>query len=62
MVALPLADEVRIRIICISLCHNDITFWKLKVRFTFRLLSYEGRRRKYGCLSAWLWIVIDFYM
>ena len=33
MVAPPLAGEVRIRIICTSLCHSDITFWKLKVRF-----------------------------
>ena len=63
MVASPLADEVRNGIICTSLCHSDITFWKLKVRFTFRLLSYEGRiRRKYGRLFAWLWIVIDFYI
>ena len=52
MVAPPLADEVRIRIICISFYHNDTTLWKLKVRFTFGLLSYEGRRRKYGCLFA----------
>ena len=37
MVAPPLAGEVRIRIICTSLCYSDITFWKLKVRFTFTL-------------------------
>lgn len=30
MVAPPEAHEVRIRIICTSLCHSDITFWKLK--------------------------------
>ncbi|KAM3710963.1 hypothetical protein ACJW31_01G071600 [Castanea mollissima] len=30
MVAPPMAHEVRIRIICTSLCHSDITFWKLK--------------------------------
>ncbi|GLT31333.1 hypothetical protein SLA2020_060760 [Shorea laevis] len=30
-VAAPGAYEVRIRIICTSLCHSDITFWKLKV-------------------------------
>ncbi|GLT99931.1 hypothetical protein SLE2022_173350 [Rubroshorea leprosula] len=30
-VAPPGAYEVRIRIICTSLCHSDITFWKLKV-------------------------------
>lgn len=30
MVAPPLAGEVRIRIICTSLCYSDITFWKLK--------------------------------
>ena len=62
MVALLLANEIRIRIIYTSLCHNDITFWKLKVRFMFELLSYGGKRRKYGCLFAWLWIMIDFYM
>ncbi|KAI4388497.1 hypothetical protein MLD38_000818 [Melastoma candidum] len=26
----PMPHEVRIRIICTSLCHSDITFWKLK--------------------------------
>ncbi|XP_030950873.1 alcohol dehydrogenase-like 7 [Quercus lobata] len=30
MVAAPMPHEVRIRIICTSLCHSDITFWKLK--------------------------------
>ncbi|KAL6317886.1 hypothetical protein AAG906_030640 [Vitis piasezkii] len=30
MVAPPMAGEVRIRIICTSLCHSDLTFWKLK--------------------------------
>ncbi|XP_022769317.1 alcohol dehydrogenase-like 7 [Durio zibethinus] len=31
MVAPSSPFEVRIRIICTSLCHSDITFWKLKV-------------------------------
>ncbi|OMO85451.1 Alcohol dehydrogenase superfamily, zinc-type [Corchorus olitorius] len=31
MVAPPSPYEVRIRIICTSLCHSDITFWSLKV-------------------------------
>ncbi|KAK6245629.1 hypothetical protein SCA6_008719 [Theobroma cacao] len=31
MVAPPSPYEVRIRIICTSLCHSDIIFWKLKV-------------------------------
>lgn len=30
-VAPPMPHEVRIRIICTSLCHSDITFWKMKV-------------------------------
>ncbi|XP_059636531.1 alcohol dehydrogenase-like 7 [Cornus florida] len=30
MVAPPQPREVRIRIICTSLCHSDITFWNLK--------------------------------
>ncbi|XP_010272993.1 PREDICTED: alcohol dehydrogenase-like 7 [Nelumbo nucifera] len=29
-VAPPKAGEVRIKIICTSLCHSDVTFWKLK--------------------------------
>ncbi|KAL5557772.1 hypothetical protein UlMin_033983 [Ulmus minor] len=29
-VAPPMPREVRIRVICTSLCHSDITFWKLK--------------------------------
>uniref|UniRef100_A0A453B290 Uncharacterized protein n=1 Tax=Aegilops tauschii subsp. strangulata TaxID=200361 RepID=A0A453B290_AEGTS len=36
-VAPPRAHEVRIKILCTSLCHTDVTFWRLKVRgfFTF---------------------------
>ncbi|KAL2895609.1 Alcohol dehydrogenase-like 7 [Bienertia sinuspersici] len=30
IVAPPKAHEVRIKILCTSLCHSDITFWKLK--------------------------------
>ncbi|KAM1423479.1 hypothetical protein TB2_015723 [Malus domestica] len=30
LVAPPMPHEVRIRIICTSLCHSDITFWKMK--------------------------------
>ncbi|KAG2698210.1 hypothetical protein I3760_07G140200 [Carya illinoinensis] len=29
-VAPPMAREVRIRIVCTSLCHSDVTFWKMK--------------------------------
>ena len=31
-VAPPRAHEVRLKIICTSLCHTDITFWRMKVR------------------------------
>ena len=30
-VAAPKANEVRIKIVCTSLCHSDITLWSLKV-------------------------------
>ncbi|CAL2235902.1 unnamed protein product [Prunus armeniaca] len=30
MVAPPMPHEVRIRIICTSLCHTDLSFWKMK--------------------------------
>ncbi|XP_057469969.1 alcohol dehydrogenase-like 7 isoform X2 [Actinidia eriantha] len=33
MVAPPKAHEVRIRILCTSLCHSDVTFWKMKPSF-----------------------------
>ncbi|TVU37824.1 hypothetical protein EJB05_11164, partial [Eragrostis curvula] len=29
-VAPPRAHEVRIKVICTSLCHTDITFWRMK--------------------------------
>lgn len=31
MVAPPGHQEVRVRIICTTLCHSDVTFWKMKV-------------------------------
>ena len=46
MVAPPLAGEVRIRIICTSLCHSDITFWKLKVRFYVRIMMFWRKMKK----------------
>ena len=38
IVAPPMPREVRIRIICTSLCHSDLTFWKLKVRLLIILV------------------------
>ncbi|KAF7141193.1 hypothetical protein RHSIM_Rhsim06G0009400 [Rhododendron simsii] len=44
IVAAPKAHEVRIRIICTSLCHSDITFWKLKdpPGYFPRILGHES--------------------
>ena len=30
-VAPPRAHEVRVKIVCTSLCHTDLTFWRMKV-------------------------------
>ena len=30
-VAPPREHEVRVKIICTSLCHTDVTFWRMKV-------------------------------
>jgi S-(hydroxymethyl)glutathione dehydrogenase/alcohol dehydrogenase len=27
----PKAYELRIKIVCTSLCHSDVTFWRMKV-------------------------------
>lgn len=41
IVAPPKAREVRIKIICTSLCHSDVTFWKLEVRLVdFKFASH----------------------
>ncbi|KAA8528802.1 hypothetical protein F0562_036157 [Nyssa sinensis] len=44
IVAPPEPREVRIRIICTSLCHSDITFWKLKdpPGYFPRILGHEA--------------------
>ncbi|XP_038885201.1 alcohol dehydrogenase-like 7 [Benincasa hispida] len=44
IVAPPKAGEVRIRIICTSLCHSDLIFWKLKdpPGFFPRILGHEA--------------------
>ncbi|CAK9180363.1 unnamed protein product [Ilex paraguariensis] len=44
IVAPPKAFEVRIRIICTSLCHSDITFWKMKDPPAYfpRILGHEA--------------------
>ncbi|KAK6793080.1 hypothetical protein RDI58_012161 [Solanum bulbocastanum] len=39
IVAPPKSHEVRLKIICTSLCHTDITLWKLKVRNFYRSIS-----------------------
>lgn len=38
-VAPPMPHEARIRIICTSLCHSDIIFWKMQV-FNFLFDSF----------------------
>ncbi|XP_022999708.1 alcohol dehydrogenase-like 7 isoform X2 [Cucurbita maxima] len=44
LVAPPMAREVRIRIICTSLCHTDISLWKLKdpLGIVPRILGHEA--------------------
>ncbi|KAK6939271.1 F-box domain [Dillenia turbinata] len=44
IVAPPRPREVRIRVICTSLCHSDITFWKLQVPpgICPRILGHEA--------------------
>ncbi|KAK6939039.1 Alcohol dehydrogenase-like, C-terminal [Dillenia turbinata] len=44
IVAPPRPREVRIRVICTSLCHSDITFWKLQVPPAIcpRILGHEA--------------------
>ncbi|KAK7306762.1 hypothetical protein VNO77_44718 [Canavalia gladiata] len=44
IVAPPKTHEVRIRIICTSLCHSDVTFWKMKdpPGYFPRILGHEA--------------------
>ncbi|CAL4937988.1 unnamed protein product [Urochloa decumbens] len=45
----PRAYEIRIKIICTSLCHTDITFWEAKVAPVFpRILGHEA----YGVVES----------
>ncbi|KAG2542852.1 hypothetical protein PVAP13_9NG816700 [Panicum virgatum] len=45
----PKAYEIRIKIVCTSLCHSDITFWRGKVATTFpRILGHEA----YGVVES----------
>lgn len=38
----PMPHEVRIRVICTSLCHSDITFWKMKVWWIWKNWMFSG--------------------
>ncbi|KAL8128923.1 hypothetical protein V2J09_018078 [Rumex salicifolius] len=44
VVAPPSTQEVRLKIICTSICHSDVTFWKLKVPPSCfpRILGHEA--------------------
>ncbi|RCV46165.1 hypothetical protein SETIT_9G510900v2 [Setaria italica] len=45
----PKAYEIRIKLICTSLCHTDITFWQAKVAPVFqRILGHEA----YGVVES----------
>jgi len=48
-VAPPRAHEVLVRIICTSLCHTDITFWRMKVRI--KSVKCFGRVSSHDFLS-----------
>ncbi|GKV52899.1 hypothetical protein SLEP1_g59452 [Rubroshorea leprosula] len=63
-VAPPGAYEVRIRIICTSLCHSDITFWKLTVPPACfpRILGHEAVGTQvldWDCESECGWRVVS---
>ncbi|KHN26031.1 Alcohol dehydrogenase-like 7 [Glycine soja] len=44
IVAPPMPHEARIRVICTSLCHSDVTFWKMEVPPAIcpRILGHEA--------------------
>ncbi|KAJ8561314.1 hypothetical protein K7X08_027504 [Anisodus acutangulus] len=42
IVAPPKSREVRLKIICTSLCHIDVTFWKLKICNFTRIKEFPG--------------------
>ncbi|CAL4937991.1 unnamed protein product [Urochloa decumbens] len=45
----PKAHEIRIKIVCTSLCHSDITFWRGKMATVFpRILGHEA----YGVVES----------
>ncbi|RLN19828.1 alcohol dehydrogenase-like 2 [Panicum miliaceum] len=45
----PKEYEIRIKIVCTSLCHSDITFWRAKVATSFpRILGHEA----YGVVES----------
>jgi D-arabinose 1-dehydrogenase-like Zn-dependent alcohol dehydrogenase len=50
-VAPPRAHEVRVKIICTSLCHTDVTFWRMKVRMLIlnfvSLLSWTSSKHSH---------------
>ncbi|KAF9686646.1 hypothetical protein SADUNF_Sadunf02G0011000 [Salix dunnii] len=48
IVAPPSHHEVRVRIICTTLCHSDVTFWKMKV-YIFSLSISESLS---ACITA----------
>lgn len=62
----PKAHEVRVKIICTSLCLSDVTFWRLKVSLYCYLYSFflafilmgEKKRKKIESLffegTSWL--------
>lgn len=63
----PKAYEIRIRVVCTSLCHTDITFWKAKVHHavpSFQLSPALSSRCLRGCLlplPAWVgcWVLLQ---
>ncbi|PNT74742.1 hypothetical protein BRADI_1g21308v3 [Brachypodium distachyon] len=51
-VAPPRAHEVRIRILCTSLCHTDVTFWRMKVLIVIRKICCAHVRALAGLRDA----------
>lgn len=50
MVAPPMGHEVRIRIICTSLCHSDLIVWKMKVLFGILIFNHSSN---FSILYSW---------
>lgn len=56
----PKAWEVRIKVICTSLCHTDLSYWKLDA--VSKLIPSPSSSQKFGQIYEHVFLMVELHV